>query len=257
MTFHHREVASDAGSVDNSSPLPHTDGVSNADPYMDGVTETAPDAGSETQAKKSSGSRAIREIVETLLLAVVIFAGVRLVVLNFRVDGSSMSPNLHNEEMLLVNRNIYFNFDLNTLRNLLPGDDREGDDIVYLFHPPERGDIIVFNPPVTSPKPYIKRVIGLPGETVSIDGGHIFIDGEQLDEPYIEGAITDCTSDTCQWEVPEGQVFVMGDNRRNSSDSRSFGPISIDDIIGKSWITYWPFDDIGLVPHYDYPGLSD
>ncbi len=206
-----------------------------------------------------TGTRAVREIVETLLLAVVIFVGVRLVVLNFRVDGLSMYPNLADREMLLVNRNVYFHFDINDILNLLPGEDRSGERIVYPFHPPERGDIIVFNPPVRSDKPYIKRVIGLPGETVSVQDGYVYIDGQRLNEPYIDGPVTACGAQRqCDpVTVPEGEVFVMGDNRTNSSDSRTFGPVNVDRIIGKAWITYWPTDDIGLVPHQDYADFPE
>ena len=108
-------------------------------------------------AKKSS---AMREIIETLLLALIIFVAVRALVLNFKVDGRSMIPNLQNSEMLLVNRNSYLHVDLNSIINVLPWEDRSGTDEWYPFSPPHRGDIIVFNPPTTSDKPYIKRVIG-------------------------------------------------------------------------------------------------
>jgi signal peptidase I len=228
------------------------------------ATETTP--GVEDQAAvpsrpaKSAG-KAVREIVETLLLALVIFVAVRALVLNFRVDGSSMSPNLQNKEMLLVNRNVYFHFDLNKYLDIIPFVDRDGKDIVYPFHPPERGDIIVFNPPdsVNSEKPYIKRVIALAGETVEIKSdGYVYIDGKKLDEPYIKGAITECNRNPCApYTVPEGMIYVMGDNRRNSSDSRIFQGVKIENIIGKAWLTYWPFDDFGLVPHFDYPDMPE
>jgi signal peptidase I len=232
-------------------------------PPVDGLeapleSEAAPAA----SAKPSSGGRAVREVVETILLAVVIFVVVRLVVLNFRVDGMSMSPNLGDGEMLLVNRNVYFHFDLNNALEWIPGVDREGEDVVYPIHPPERGDIIVFDPPQRSSKPYIKRVIGLPGEEVTIREGHVYIDGVQLQEPYIEETVTRCGDGdpTCEFGVvPEGHVFVLGDNRNNSSDSRAFESIfvDVDSIIGKAWFAYWPFDEIGLVPHYDYPEIED
>ena len=210
--------------------------------------------------KSGSSGRALREIVETILLALVIFVVVRLVVLNFRVDGMSMTPNLDDGEMLLVNRNVYLHFDLNRLLEWIPGVDRDGEDVVYPFHPPERGDIVVFDPPVRSPKPYIKRVIGLPGEQVEIRDGYVFIDGIQLQEPYIEGEVTRCEGGDplCDFgEVPEGHVFVLGDNRNNSSDSRSFEFVDVDSIIGKAWLAYWPMDEVGLVPHYDYPEIHD
>jgi signal peptidase I len=204
-----------------------------------------------------SAARAVREIVETLLLALIIFVAVRALVLNFRVDGNSMVPNLHNGEMLLVNRNVYFHFDENKWLNYIPGVDREGQHTVYLFHPPQRGDIIVFNPPVASEKPYIKRIIAVAGDTVEIKGdGYVYVNGTRLEEPYIQGGITECNVRKCEpIPVPEGKIFVLGDNRRNSSDSRIFGVVDVDDIIGKAWLTYWPLSDFGLVPHYDYPDI--
>ena len=246
---------------DNGRPSPDEAFFPPAGDGDDGPADGVAESTSKPAARAgSSGARAVREIVETILLAVVIFVVVRMVVLNFKVDGTSMFPNLDDGEMLLVNRNVYFHFDSNALVDWIPGVDREGENIVYLFHPPQRGDIIVFNPPISSEKPYIKRVIGLPGETVEIRGGSVFIDGVQLQEPYIEADITECNTGRRACEpvvVPEGSVFVLGDNRNNSSDSRSFGIVEVDDIIGKAWFAYWPSDDIGLVPHYDYPEIHE
>lgn len=208
----------------------------------DGLPDLPSAATSSDQAQpaRNQASRAIREIVETLLLAALIFFLVRMVVLNFRVDGESMLPNLHNEQMLLVNRNAYRFLDVNGSR-------------FYPFDPPERGDIVVFDPPERSEKPYIKRIIGLPGERVTFSDGHVFIDGEQLEEDYIQDR-TRCNPnrDICDVVVPEDQVFVLGDHRSNSSDSRVFGPVPIDSVVGKAWLSYWPVDDIGFVPHEDY-----
>jgi signal peptidase I len=233
---------SDAEAPPTSQPAP--------DPEL--ATEDA-----DTGKKQTS---LVREVVETLLLALIIFVAVRAVVLNFRVDGLSMTPSLQNNEMVLVNRNVYFHFDKWATVDWLPFVDHKDADIVYPFHPPERGDIIVFNAPVdNASKPYIKRVIGLPGETVEIHDDHVFIDGQQLEEPYLKGAATFCAGgrDCPPVTVPEGSIFVMGDNRDNSSDSRSFGVVDVDRIIGKAWVTYWPFDAAGFVPHYDYPEISD
>jgi signal peptidase I len=220
--------------------------------------DNAPVAADSTTKPAKSGGRAIREIVETLLLALVIFVGVRLVVLNFRVDGTSMVPNLTDGEMLLVNRNVYVHFDWNGVLDALPFVERDGEDIVYPFHPPERGDIVVFDPPVeSSDKPYIKRVIGLPGERVTFEGDNVLIDGVQLNEPYIIEATTCTHPANCDVVVPEGHVYVLGDNRGDSSDSRRFGVVDVDSIIGKAWIAYWPLDEFGIVDHYDYPEIDD
>ncbi len=219
--------------------------------------ETAePTAVAQPRNKRPS---AIREIVETLLLAVVIFLLVRAVVLNFRVEGLSMTPYLSDGEMLLVNRNAYANFDLYALIDWLPQVAHAQERTVYPFDPPERGDIVVFEPPTPSSKPYIKRVIGLPGERVEIRDGAVFIDGQELNEPYLQGEETDCPGrgECGEVVVPEGQIFVLGDNRDNSQDSRAFGPVPVSDVIGKAWVTYWPTDHIGIVPHYDYPEIPE
>jgi signal peptidase I len=221
------------------------------------VSSTKPPPGIEaapvaTGAPKRRGS-AVREIAETLLLAFVIFIAVRALVLNFRVDGNSMVPNLHNGEMLLVNRNAYVHVDLNRWLDYIPGQDHDDSRMLYLFDPPRRGDIVVFTPPTASDKPYIKRVIALEGETVEIREGAVFVNGEKLDEPYIQDGITECHQVRCTpWTVPEGHIFVMGDNRQNSSDSRVFGPVSTDNIIGRASVVYWPLGSFGLVPHADY-----
>lgn len=195
------------------------------------------------------------DVVETLILALLIFVAVRAVVLNFRVDGESMSPNLDSGEMLLVNRTVYWHFDLNAILDPLPFIERPGEHIVYPFHPPQRGDIVVLHPPVERGKPYIKRVIGLPGERLSIHDGAVYINGERLEEPYLNGLTTSWSGTLGQQEItiPEGQVYVLGDNRSNSSDSRAFGPIDIDQIIGRAWIAYWPKDDIGILSTPSYP----
>jgi signal peptidase I len=231
------------------------------DPDAEAPTDprTAPDPERATETPRKQTSL-VREVIETLLLALIIFVAVRAVVLNFRVDGLSMTPSLQNNEMVLVNRNVYLHFDKWALVDWLPGVDHKDTDIVYPFHPPERGDIIVFNAPVeNASKPYIKRVIGLPGETVEAKGGHVYIDGTEIDEPYLKGETTYCRldQDCPPVTVPEGHIFVMGDNRDNSSDSRAFGVVDVDSIIGKAWITYWPLDAAGFVPHWDYPEIKD
>ena len=181
----------------------------------------------------------MREVVETLLLAALIFFLVRLVVLNFKVDGDSMLPNLVNEQMLLVNTNAYRSVSVN------------GGDY-YPFDPPERGDVIVFDPPTNADKPYIKRIIGLPGEEVTFSDGHVFIDGQVLEEDYIKDRTRCGATDKCDVVVPDGSIFVLGDNRKNSLDSRRFGPVPIQNVVGKAWLSYWPPADFGFVPHESY-----
>ncbi len=207
-----------------------------------------------TKAKKARARRSpLWDILETLVLALVIFVGVRSVVLNFRVDGSSMEPSLHNGEMLLVNRQVYTHFDGNSLLSAIPGIGQQDGDEWYLFHPPQRGDIVIFEPPQTHSEPYIKRIIALPGERVSVHDGGVYIDGKRLDEPYLnsltlsQGVMTDQP-----YVVEPDHVFVLGDNRNNSRDSRMFGSVPISNIIGKAWVSYWPPGEMAVVPHETY-----
>ncbi len=252
MTEHNSQRLSRAVPADHGSTAPV--GGGDAD---DLVRPTTPPV--VERARKPS---VLREVAETLLIALVIFVAVRAIVLNFRVDGLSMQPSLKDNEMLLVNRNAYFSYDKDTWFGWIPGVDAEDGDIVYPFGKPERGDIVVVDPPAaaSADKPYIKRVIGEPGDLIEIRDDRVFINGQQLTEPYLPvGLKTTCelTRQHCgPLTIPEDAVLVLGDNRVNSEDSRYFGVVPIDDIIGKTWITYWPRDEFGPVPHFDYPEIT-
>ena len=195
----------------------------------------------------------VREIIELLLIVLIVFGGTRLFLLPYQVDGASMTPYLANGEHLFVNRTAYAHIDLNDIINVLPGEDRAGTNEFYPFSQPQRGDVIVLTPPVVSKDPYVKRVIGLPGETVTFYDGLVFINGEPLTESYIKGAITTCRhGQWCAVTVPMDSVYVLGDNRTNSSDSRVFGPVHESSIIGKAIFSNWPLDKLGPIDHPDY-----
>lgn len=222
------------------------------------VSDSPVRPGARTGKKQTS---IIREAVETALLALVIFVAVRSVVLNFKVDGLSMMPSFENGEMLLVNRTSYGSIDgwdfIDWLPFLEEHDDAEA---IVAFGDPRRGDVVVFTPPPPGQdKPYIKRVIGLPGDTVEIRDEGVYVNETLINEPYLQGRTTSCRTGNAKFcgplTVPEGSVYVLGDNRNNSEDSRYFGPVPDSHIIGKAWITYWPTSVIGVVPHYDYPEL--
>ncbi|MGI8485066.1 MAG: signal peptidase I [Thermomicrobiales bacterium] len=194
-----------------------------------------------------------REIMELLLIVLIVFGGTRLFLLPYQVDGASMTPYLANGEHLFVNRTAYTHIDLNDIINVLPGEDRQGTNEFYPFSQPQRGDVIVLTPPVASKDPYVKRVIGLPGETVTFYDGLVFINGEALTESYIKGAITTCRhGQWCAVAVPMDSVYVLGDNRTNSSDSRVFGPVHESSIIGKAIFSNWPLNKLGPIEHPDY-----
>ena len=167
-------------------------------------------------------SNLLREIIETALLTAIIFLIVNLVIGRFRIEQVSMQPTLHEGEYVIV------------------------DKVSYLLHPPDRGDIIVFKHPGED---LIKRVIGLPGDTIEIRGGRVYINGSVLNEPYIKEPILSTLS---AQKIEAGRYFVMGDNRNNSSDSRAFGPIPAGDIIGRAAIIYWPPPNWQLMPSYSY-----
>jgi signal peptidase I len=198
----------------------------------------------------------VRELVETALFILLVFFIVRGIVQNFKIEGSSMEPTLHTGQYILVNKLVYFHFDLNAPLRLFPGQEELPQRIIYPFHQPRRGDIVVFEYPRDVSKDYIKRVIGLPGDSVEIRDGQVYVNGELLDQPYLEGAATYCIAGyPCHEgavQVPEGQIFVMGDNRANSSDSREWNALPLDRVVGQAWVIYYPVSDWGLVPHYDY-----
>jgi signal peptidase I len=168
---------------------------------------------------------ALRELIETLILTLVIFLIIRFAVQNFRIEGSSMEPNFHDGQYLFVNK------------------------LIYMFQPPQRGDVIVFVPPNSSSRDFIKRVIGLPGERVEIRSGTVFINGEPLIENY---PLNPGSYSSGPIVVPPDEYFVLGDNRNYSSDSHSWGTVPLKKIIGKAWFSYWPPQTIGFIPDYTY-----
>ena len=172
----------------------------------------------------------VRDLFELLIWIGAIYALVNLSTVRFVVDGQSMEPNFHDNDYLIVSR------------------------VNYLFGDPQRGDIIVFHYPGDPKEDYIKRVIGTPGDTVEIRDTFVYVNGEQLNEPYINEPCNTyhCANETTVLESDE--YFVMGDNRNHSSDSRSFGVVKREYIVGEVMVRYWPFSDWGLVNHINYPG---
>ena len=166
----------------------------------------------------------LREILETILLTGIIYAAVNFATGRFRVEGDSMQPNLHPEQYVLV------------------------DKVSYRLGQPRRGDVVVFQYPLATERDFIKRVIGLPGETVTVTGGAVSINGQPLNEPYIAAPPTYNNT----WTLGPDQYFVLGDNRNNSSDSHNWGPLNRQYLIGRAVFVYWPPDGWGLVPHYTY-----
>ncbi len=195
-----------------------------------------------------------REIAETVILAVLIFFAVRAVVQNFRVEGASMQPSLQNEQYLLVNKAIYFRFDMDQIHRFIPFVPGDDDSDRHLFRAPRRGDVIVFKFHLDPSRDFIKRVIGVPGDTVEVRDAQVWINGSPLVEDYIESPQNYTYGPKT---VPEGHYWVLGDNRRNSFDSHQWAQqcqpqqqcdfVPEENIIGQAWIRYWPFDVLGLI----------
>jgi signal peptidase I len=197
--------------------------------------------------------RYVRELVELVIFVILLFFLVRGVLQNFVIEGISMEPTLHQNQFILVNKLAYANFDINAPRRLV--DPAAPTNIVYPFGVPKYGDIVVFKYPNDITKDYIKRIIGLPGDEVSVRDGVVFVNGQQLAEPYLQGAPTYCQSyDLCANEsvfVDQDSFFVMGDNRENSSDSREWGMLPVEHLTGQAWVIYWPSDEISPIPHFN------
>jgi signal peptidase I len=182
------------------------------------------------------------EVVETLVLTLVIFLIIQTFIAQpYRVEQMSMETTLEPDQYVLV------------------------DKLTPRFDPYKRGDIVVFNPPPDwtsqNKTPFIKRVIGVGGDMVSIHDGKVFVNNVPLDEPYVfkedgKAQPTIAGQDPPKWSVPTGELFVMGDHRQSSSDSRTFGPIETSAVIGRAWLRYWPFDTFQILPTPTHPELA-
>lgn len=201
----------------------------------------------EPDASQAQSSSLFREIVETLLLAVIIILLVNTVTGRFRIDGSSMEPNLHDGEYVIVNRVTYARSFAQHLLRFIKLDEATVSQLTDRLPGPQRGDVVVFQR--EGKREFIKRIIGLPGETVEVRSGRVVVNGVALDEPYIAQPSGYSMEPR---RVNQDEYFVLGDNRNNSSDSHTWGTIPLNAIDGKAWVTYWPPNSWGVVPHYSY-----
>lgn len=207
----------------------------------------------EPRPRRAAAASALAwELLQTILLTLLIFVAVRSVVQNFRVEGASMEPTLSTGQYLLINKAAYFHVDGTPLEDILPT--TEQGTVSYLFGGPERGDVAVFRAPTQPDKDFIKRIIGLPGDVVVIRSGQVFVDGQLLEEPYIQfTASYNYPTNGQPIRVPDGQYFVLGDNRPNSSDSHLGWFVPVDNLVGRAWVSYWPPATWGAAPHAAIP----
>ena len=183
---------------------------------IDTSEETAPAEKTGTNIK-----RYVLDVIETLVLAILLFLAINAITSRIRVEGSSMEPTLKNGELLLVNK------------------------LAYKFGQPKLGDVIVFHFPGDPTQEYIKRVIGLPGDDVKIMDGKVKVNGQQIQETYLAAPV----NYSGEWNVPEKSLFVLGDNRNNSSDSHEWGVVPMSKIIGKALFVYWPPERWSTIAH--------
>lgn len=183
-------------------------------PLSDGFPEAAPES-------QGGGLRGfLIETIQTLVLALVLFGAINFLTARIRVEGHSMEPNFHHNNYVIVFR------------------------LAYQFNEIERGDVIVFPYPNNPSEDYIKRVVGLPGDRVAVQNGVLLVNGQAAYENYVAEPMR---RDYPEILVPEGTVFVMGDNRNDSSDSRRWGPLPVGAILGKAVFVYWPVVDWHIV----------
>ncbi|WP_322792918.1 signal peptidase I [Bellilinea sp.] len=184
---------------------------------------TATEAASQTAQPANTLLGILSEVFKTILFAVLLYFAISAVTDRVRVENISMQPTLNEGELLVVYK------------------------LAYRLGEPHRGDIIVFHHNRQPPEDYIKRVIGLPGDQVRVEGGRVYVNGIALDEPYI----AEPPAYTGVWEVPPDSLFVLGDNRNRSSDSRIWGFVPMRDVVGRAVLIYWPPEKIRLLSHAD------
>ena len=203
-------------------------------------------------------SHIIRELFEAVVLALIVFFVIQISVQNFRVEGKSMQPTLEEKEYLMVNKLTYLRVDLRRLARLIPfwSVERKDERHLPFTHPPSRGDIVVFREPIEGQRDFVKRIIGIPGDHVQIRerADSVYVNGVKLEETYLPSGSKNNWNQSCRakpvncnMRLQKNQYYALGDNRRNSNDSRSWGAVSEENIIGKVWFVYWPLCQAPLI----------
>ncbi len=174
----------------------------------------------KTETKKKTTMENVIDWVVTIVMGLALYFAIDFCIGRVRVEGISMDTTFLEGQLLMVNK------------------------LNYRFNEPTRGDVIVFKSPVEPEKEYIKRLIGLPGDTIAIHENQLYINGGAVDEPYLHEAMT---YDFEEWVVPEGMYFALGDNRNHSFDSHSWGGVPRANLVGNAFFRYWPLNRIGTI----------
>lgn len=199
----------------------------------------------DTSQDSISLGKVIRELLLTAVVSSVVFLAIHSSIENFRVDGISMLPTLVDGQHLIANKLIYARVNPGSLTHALPFvRGRDSGAALFAFHPPEHGDVIIMVFPKDPTRDIVKRVIGLPGDVIEIDSGQVIRNGKRLDEPYV---VHQDARTFGPVRVPQSSYYVLGDNRLISSDSRHWGFVPEDHIIGRAWLSYWPSDRIAFL----------
>ena len=246
----------------SGAPLPGSDLEPTAGIVPGEDAETPVDAGAQTStpAGANAGEPAVPqtasttavavagEMVQTIVLAVILFLLIRNFIQNYRVENISMEPNLHEGQFLVINRFAYcpgFHLDISPLNVHV--------ERTWCLWQPKRGDVIVFHYPPDPTKDYIKRVIGLPGDKIEVRNGRVYVNGDMMSEPF--GPNPGVYNAPTALLGPD-ELYVMGDNRPASSDSRSWGSVPMKDVVGRAWLRYWPPEKWSIIPQWSFPELN-
>ena len=178
----------------------------------------------------------IREISETFLIVMLVFLVLQITVRTYQVEGYSMAPTMEHTDYVLVNKIVYTKFEKTVINNFLPFVDIQSQEVMFPFHTPQRGEIVIFKYPQDETREFVKRVLGIPGDLVEIKKGYVYVNGEKITEKYVSYRDVDSTR---KFKVGSYSYFVLGDNRISSNDSRDWGVVPARNIVGKPWVTLW------------------
>lgn len=173
---------------------------------------------------------ALRALAEVVVMAAIMYGVYTFLLTGATIAGTTMAPTLRDGQQLLVSRST------------------------YLLSPPQRGDIVVLRDPLGSGRIVARRVIGLPGEKVEVRGRQVIVNNRPLNEPYASAPILagDSMTSVVALELGDDELYALADNRLSLNDSRTWGPVKLDAVVGRAWLVYWPPDSIGIVTHHRY-----